>query len=158
VKDAQIPVRTDAEIIAKFTNAKRRPPCSDTLAMEVIGVDQAAGLVRLKMVGQAAWCNPRGALQGGFVTAMLDEAMAVAGIVGGQFAYGVPTLELKTSFLRPCPPGPVEAHGRVVKWGGKAAFLEAELFDTEGRLVARASSTVIPTPLPAAAPNPRVDG
>ncbi|WP_284359387.1 PaaI family thioesterase [Candidatus Phycosocius spiralis] len=85
-------------------------------------MDQAAGLVRLKIVGQAAWCNPRGTLQGGIVTAMLDEAMAFAGMIAGQFAYGVPTLELKTGSLRPCPLGPVEAHGRVVKWGGKAAF------------------------------------
>ena len=138
--------RTDAEVLAKFTQAKSRPPCSDTLGLEVLLIDQAARRVRIKMVGQDAWCNPRGALQGGFVTAMLDEAMAIAGIVAGQMAFAVPTLELKTTFLRPCPSGPVEAEGRVVKWGNKAAFLEADLFDAEGRLVARATSTVLPTP------------
>jgi uncharacterized protein (TIGR00369 family) len=149
---SKTPVRSDAEVLAKFANAKTRPPCSDTLSLELIHVDQARGLVRLKMVGRAEWCNPRGALQGGFVTAMLDEAMAVAGIVAGELAYAVPTLELKTTFLRPCPAGPVEAEGRVVRWGKSAAFLEADLFDLEGRHVARASSTVVPVPLPARHP------
>jgi uncharacterized protein (TIGR00369 family) len=141
-------VRSDAEVLARFANAKTRPPCSDTLSLELTHVDQAKGIVRLKMVGLPAWCNPRGALQGGFVTAMLDEAMAIAGIVAGQMAFAVPTLELKTTFLRPCPAGPAEAEGRVVRWGKSAAFLEADLFDSEGRHVARASSTVLPVPLP----------
>ena len=141
-------VRSDADVLAKFANAKTRPPCSETLSLEVIDVDQAHGKVRVKMVGLAAWCNPRGALQGGFVTAMLDEAMAIAGIVAGQMAFAVPTLELKTTFLRPCPPGFVEAEGRVVRWGKSAAFLEADLFDSQGRHVARASSTVLPVALP----------
>jgi uncharacterized protein (TIGR00369 family) len=144
--------RTDAEVLAKFANAKTKPPCSVALGLEVTHIDQAAGLVRMNMVGQPAWCNPRGALQGGFVTAMLDEAMAVAGIVAGQLAYGVPTLELKTTFLRPCAAGPVAAEGRLVRWGKSVAFLEADLFDHEGRHVARASSTVMPIPLPARHP------
>ncbi len=150
------PTRSDAEVLAKFANSKTRPPCSITLGLELIGVDQQAGSVRLKMVGQAEWCNPRGALQGGFVSAMLDEAMAIAGIVAGDMAFAVPTLELKTTFLRPCPAGPVEAEGRVVRWGKSAAFLEADLYDSEGRHVARASSTVLPVPLPAR--HPRADG
>lgn len=152
---AKAPTRSDAEVLAKFANAKTRPPCSETLSLEVTAVDQSKGTVRLKMVGQPEWCNPRGALQGGFVTAMLDEAMAIAGIVAGEMAFGVPTLELKTTFLRPCPHGPVEAEGRVVRWGKSAAFLEADLFDNQGRHVARASSTVLPVPLPQR--HPRAD-
>jgi uncharacterized protein (TIGR00369 family) len=148
-------IRTDAEVLAKFTNAKTRPPCSDTLSLEVIHIDQGNATVRLKMVGKPEWCNPRGALQGGFVTAMLDEAMAVAGIVAGELAFAVPTLELKVTFLRPCPAGPVEAQGRVVRWGKSAAFLEADLYDCEGRHVARASSSVLPVPLPTR--HPRAD-
>lgn len=155
MSDPKSITRSDAEILAKFARAKTRPPCSETLSLELINVDQARGSVRLKMVGLTAWCNPRGALQGGFVTAMLDEAMAIAGIVAGDLAFAVPTLELKTTFLRPCPAGLVEAEGRVVRWGKSAAFLEADLYDSEGRHVARASSTVLPVPLPAR--HPRVE-
>jgi uncharacterized protein (TIGR00369 family) len=152
MSDPRAWVRSDAEVLAKFANAKTRPPCSQTLSLELIAVDQAKGIVRIKMVGQPEWCNPRGALQGGFVTAMLDEAMAIAGIVAGEMAFAVPTLELKTTFLRPCAAGPVQAEGRVVRWGKSAAFLEADLYDSEGRHVARASSTVLPVALPARHP------
>lgn len=150
-----LPIRSDEQVLEKFANAKTRPPCSQTLSLELTHVDQANGIVRLKMVGLPAWCNPRGMLQGGFVTAMLDEAMAIAGIVAGEMAYAVPTLELKATFLRPCPAGPVEAEGRVVRWGKAAAFLEADLYDSAGKHVARASSTVLPVPLPTR--HPRAD-
>lgn len=141
------PRLSDAEMLARFAASRRRPPCSETLGLEVTAIDQAAGTVRMTMRGRPEWCNPTGALQGGFVVALLDEAMAVAGIVAGQMDYLVPTLELKTSFLRPCPVGQVTAEGRLVRWGRRAAFLEADLYDPQGRLVARATSTVVPTPV-----------
>ena len=36
--------------------------------------------------------------------------------------------------------------GRVVKWGRQVAFTEGELFDPEGRTLAKATGTAIPTP------------
>ena len=131
----------DAEVLARFAQAKRPPPCSRTLGLELLAVDQAAQTVRLAFTALADWTNPMGAVQGGFVCAMLDEAMAVAGIEASGLTAVVPTLELKTSFLRPCPVGRLEAVGRVVRMGRQIAFLEAELFDPEGRCVARASAT-----------------
>lgn len=132
---------TDEDVLARFAQAKRPPPCSRTLGLELLAVDQAAQEVRLAFTALEAWTNPMGGVQGGFVCAMLDEAMAVAGIVASGLTAVVPTLELKTSFLRPCPVGRLEAVGRVVRMGRQIAFLEAELFDPDARLVARASAT-----------------
>lgn len=139
---------SDAQVLAKFAGARSRPPCSDALGLELLAVDQAAQTAHMAFIAPAGWCNPRGGIQGGFVTAFLDEAMAVTGITAGGLAFLVPTLELKVSFLRPCPPGRLTAEGRVVRWGRTVAYLEADLFDSEGRMVARASSTVLPQPLP----------
>jgi uncharacterized protein (TIGR00369 family) len=139
---------SDAELLAKFAGARNRPPCSDALGLELLAVDQAAKTARMAFLAPESWCNPRGGVQGGFVTAFLDEAMAVTGITAGGLAFLVPTLELKVSFLRPCPPGRLTAEGRVVRWGRSVAYLEADLFDAEGRMVARASSTVLPQPMP----------
>ena len=36
--------------------------------------------------------------------------------------------------------------GKVVKWGRQVAFTEGELYDAEGRLLAKATGTAIPTP------------
>jgi uncharacterized protein (TIGR00369 family) len=148
---------SDAALLARFANARNRPPCSVALGLEVLALSQSPAWARLAFSAPADWCNPMGAIQGGFVTAMLDEAMAVAGIVAGGLGYVVPTLELKTSFLRPCPPGRLEADGRVLRWGAAAAFLEAELFDPEGRLIAKASATAMPRRLEGKA-HPRAAG
>ena len=42
------------------------------------------------------------------------------------------------------PPCSVEA--RILKWGRSAAFMEAECFDADGKLVAKATATAIPMP------------
>ena len=72
---------------------------------------------------------------------MLDDTAAIAGVVktGGKVVF--PTLEFKTSFLKPAKIGKLTAEGRVVKMGYSVAFLEAEIFDDDGDLVARMSVT-----------------
>ena len=36
--------------------------------------------------------------------------------------------------------------GRVIKWGRTIAFTEGQLYDGEGRLLATATGTALPTP------------
>ncbi len=140
------PILSDADMLARFQNARSRPPCSELLGMRVRAVDQAAMRVSLDFMAAEDFRNPSGAIQGGFLMAMLDEAMATAGIIASNVSMYVPTLEMKTSFLRPAFPGPLRAEARVLRFGKGAAFLEAELFDPEERLVAKASATAAPRP------------
>jgi uncharacterized protein (TIGR00369 family) len=53
---------------------------------------------------------------------------------------------MKTSFFRPAMPGPLRGVGKVVRWGRTIAFTEGEIFDPQGRLVAKATGTAVPTP------------
>ena len=137
---------TDEALLARFQNAKRRPPATETLGFQVIRVDQAAMEIEVTCEGRPEFANPTGQIQGGFLMAMLDETMSVAGVVASGMTAFVPTLEMKTSFLRPAMPGPLRCIGRVAKWGKQIAFLEGELYDAEGRLVAKATSTTLPQP------------
>ena len=72
--------------------------------------------------------------------------MSVAGLITSGMTHVVPTLEMKTSFLRPAMPGGLRALGRVLKWGRTICFTEGELYDGQGRLLAKATGTAIPTP------------
>ena len=54
------------------------------------------------------------------------------------------SVDLIVSFRRPVHPGRVVGRGRVVKLGKAIAFLEAELFDEAGTLLARATSSTVP--------------
>ena len=58
----------------------------------------------------------------------------------GQVAI-VATLEIKVSYLELSRPGQLFAHARVVRAGKTVTFLEAELRDADGKLLATASST-----------------
>ena len=90
-----------------------------------------------------AFCHSQGRIcQGGFLTGMVDTAMAHAAMAKGSFAFAVPTLELKISFLEAVGPGFVIAEGRVLRWGGSVGFLDGDIKDDKGRLVVHATSTI----------------
>lgn len=138
---------TDEAILARFHASKSVPGGSRTLGFRLLAVNQAARRVEVAFEPAIeAVGNPMGQVQGGYVCAMLDECMSVAGMIASGMTCVVPTLEMKTSFLRPALPGPLKGVGWVVKWGRTICFTEGELYDPEGRLLAKASATAIPTP------------
>ncbi len=97
--------------------------------------------------GRPEFGNNTGVIQGGFLTAMLDEVTTIAGVVASGLTSAFPSLEMKTSYLRPCRQGKVRGVGRVVRLGRSVAFLEGDLYDAEGKHVAHATVTAVPTPL-----------
>lgn len=137
---------TDAEMLARFQNSSKRPPCSDTLGMRLADLNQDRQWVRMEFDVSPSFANPTGAIQGGFIAAMLDEAMSTAVIIASNVTMTAPTLEMKTSYLRRLMPGKASVEARILRLGKSAAFMEADCFDAEGALVARASATAIPMP------------
>lgn len=137
---------SDGELLARFRGSINQPRCSQTLGFEMLEIDQAQRRIVARFIGGEEFTNPSGNIQGGMLSAMLDDAMSVAGLVASGMTCVMPTLEMKTSFLRPALPGPLQAVGRVVKWGKTIAFLEGELFDSADQLIAKASATAMPTP------------
>ena len=143
---AEPPRLTDEEMLARFANSKKRPPCTETVGMRLTHVDQARMTARYAFEARPEFANPTGAIQGGFLAAMLDEAMSTTAIIASNVTMNAPTLEMKVSFLRPVFVGTATAEARVLKWGKSTCFIEAELFDPEGQLVAKASATQAPKP------------
>jgi uncharacterized protein (TIGR00369 family) len=135
---------SDADMLARFQNSKKRPPCSDTLGMRLAALSQDEQWVRMDFDVPQMFANPTGAVQGGFISAMMDEAMSTAVIIASNVTMTAPTLEMKTSYLKRLMPGPASVTARILKLGKSAAFMEADCFDAEGALVARATATAIP--------------
>lgn len=140
------PRLSDADMLARFQNSKKRPPCSDTLGMRLVAVDQDAQTVRMEFDVSPNFSNPTGAIQGGFIAAMMDEAMSTCCIIASNVTMTAPTLEMKTSYLRRLMPGKAFVDARILKFGRSAAFMEADCSDAEGKLVAKATATAIPMP------------
>ena len=76
--------------------------------------------------------------------------MALSALISSGFESVVPTLEMKVSFYAPAMPGLIKGVGRVAKLGKTIAFLEGELCDPDGEIVAKASATARLAPLPKA--------
>ena len=90
------------------------------------------------------YCYTNGTIaQGGFITAWLDAAMAHAVMHDTDHTQTVFSLEIKVSFYEKVGPGEGRVEGRVVKRGKRIAFLEAALYNAQGKLAAEASSTGI---------------
>jgi uncharacterized protein (TIGR00369 family) len=143
---AERPPVSDADMLARFQNSSKRPPCSDTLGMCLSEVEQAARRIRMTFDVPKMFANPTGAVQGGFIAAMMDEAMSTCCIIASNVTMTAPTLEMKTSYLRRLMPGPAWVEARILKWGRSAAFMEADCYDADDRLVARATATALPMP------------
>ena len=138
---------TDEAILERFLRTKNQPTGSQTLGFRMLSVSQAEKKVEVEFEARAELLlNPMTQVQGGYLCAMLDECMSVACMVASGMTHVAPTAEMKTSFFRPGMPGKIRGVGKVVRWGGRVAFTEGELFDPEGRLLAKATGTAIPTP------------
>ena len=125
-----------------------RPPVADLLSWEVLAENPAAGTIEIAFRPDQRMLNPRGTVQGGLVAAMLDDTMgpALVSMTGGTIMPA--SVDRNVRFLRPVHPGRLIGKGRVVKLGKAIAFLEAELFDEAGTLLARATSSAVPVPVP----------
>ncbi|HEX2560522.1 PaaI family thioesterase [Phenylobacterium sp.] len=138
---------TDEAILQRFLRTKNQPTGSQTLGFKMVAVSQAEKSVEVEFEAKPELLlNPMKQIQGGYLCAMLDECMSVACMVASGMTHVAPTAEMKTTFLRPAAPGKIRGIGKVVRWGSRVAFTEGELYDPEGRLLAKATGTAIPTP------------
>jgi uncharacterized protein (TIGR00369 family) len=123
------------------------PNCDLTLGMVCVDKSEP-GVTVWEMPADERFANPAGLVQGGFLAACCDSAMGAASVTQAQgrrvFSANA---EMKVSFLAPVRPGgTLTCTARVISGGSRLAFVEAELCDAEGRLVAKASSTYVYTP------------
>ncbi len=126
--------------LIKHLNANK-PPAMQTLGGEVLEFDKDKCAAMVRFTAGRSLCNPDGGIQGGFICGMLDAAMANAVFcVLGEVAI-VATLEIKVSYLEVTRQGELYARGVIVRSGKTITFLEAELRDADGKLLANASST-----------------
>jgi uncharacterized protein (TIGR00369 family) len=77
---------------------------------------------------------------GGVIMTMLDIAMggAARSLTTGE--TGVVTVEMKTNFMRPGS-GALRGLGRVLHKSTTMAYCEGEIFDPQGRMIAKALGT-----------------
>jgi uncharacterized protein (TIGR00369 family) len=85
--------------------------------------------------------NPMGTLHDGVYCDLADAAMGYAYAATLAEGESLTTVELKINFLRAVRQAKLTAEARVVKAGSALGYVECNVTDQDGRLLARASST-----------------
>ncbi|WP_017669888.1 PaaI family thioesterase [Blastomonas sp. AAP53] len=110
--------------------------------VRVVELDPA-GRATIEYQAGLHMCHSGGVVQGGFVTGWIDAAMAHAAMAMAGPDVVPMSLELKVSFFAPARPGLVIAKAWVERRGRSTCFFEGQLLDGQGRVLAKASSTLM---------------
>lgn len=144
----QISQATDDKVMAQIRNTFDELPIAELLKARPVAYDTALERVTISFDIGPAFCNLIGTVQGGILTAMLDNAMsfAVIGALGPEFI--APSIEIKTSYIAPTIPGRIMGEGSVVRRGRSIAFMDGRLTDPDGKLLATSTGTAQIRPRP----------
>jgi len=115
------------------------PPIDQLIGFDLVSVKPGEALVEFQAT--EAHANPMGTLHGGVLCDVADAAMGIAYSSNLDEGESFTTLELKINFLKPIWNARLLATGRVVKQGRTVGFVECDITDEKGSLVARATST-----------------
>src|SRR5438128_12026239 len=131
----KIPLKLDSRTRAKTNDV----PVARLIGFEAKEIAEGRATVTLSAGPQHA--NPMGTLHGGILCDIADAAMGMA--FSSTLAPGesFTTIELKINFFRPVWEARLRAEGKVVRRGTTIGYIECEITDEGGRLVAKASST-----------------
>ena len=123
------------------------PDCDILLGLRCVEKD-LPGVTVWEMDAETRFANPAGAVQGGIVTALTDTAMSASAVTYNRDRkVFVANTDLRISFFRPARTGQVlTCTARAVAGGRRTTFVEADVTDASGALIARASSTYLLTP------------
>ena len=92
--------------------------------------------------------NPRGFVQGGMITAALDQASSMA-FIGDNNGTAAPlTTDLHVLFHRSLPLGDAKITVKFIKIGRQIVTMEARIFDEEDKLVSSMMHTAVNFAIP----------
>src|SRR5580693_6627947 len=117
------------------------PPCSKLLGWRVLDARPEEGWIRIGFVGRPEFCNPAGFVQGGILSAMLDDTMGPAVFVMTEGRLYTATITMTVNFLAPAKPGPIVGEARVTLLGKTIAFAEGKLLAADGTTLATATTS-----------------
>jgi uncharacterized protein (TIGR00369 family) len=128
-------------MIATALDRLTAPPSSKLLGWHLLDARPGDGWVRIGFDGKPEFCNPAGFVQGGILSAMLDDTMGPAVFVMTEGKLYTATITMTVNFLAPAKPGPLIGEANVVQLGKTVAFVEGRLMAKDGIVLATATTS-----------------
>lgn len=117
------------------------PPSAKLLGWRLLDARPKDGWLKVGFDGKPEFLNPAGFVQGGILSAMLDDSMGPAAFVMSEGKFYTTTISLTVNFLAPARPGPLTVEAQVTQLGRSIAFMEGRLMAEDGTVLATASTT-----------------
>ena len=117
------------------------PPVSRLIGFALKSIEPGHAI--FEMEADERHHNPMGTMHGGIYCDLADAAMGFAYASTLSEGETFTTIELKINFLRAVTKATLVADARVVKAGSTLGYIECEVKDQTGELVAKAASTCI---------------
>ena len=114
-------------------------PVARLIGFEVKEIAKGRAVVTLAAGPHHA--NPMGTLHGGILCDIADAAMGMAFASTLAPDESFTTIELKINFFRPVWEAHLRAEGKVVRRGSTIGYVECEIAEEGGRVIAKAAST-----------------
>jgi uncharacterized protein (TIGR00369 family) len=111
------------------------------LGWRLLDARPSEGWLKVGFDGKPEFCNPAGFVQGGLLSAMLDDTMGPAAFIMTDGKFYTTTISLTLNFLAPAKPGPLIVEALVTQLGKTIAFMEGRLMDEDGSLLATATTS-----------------
>jgi uncharacterized protein (TIGR00369 family) len=131
----------EASMIATALDRLTAPPSSKLLGWHLLDARPGDGWVRIGFDGKQEFCNPAGFVQGGILTAMLDDTMGPAVFVMTEGKLYTATITMTVNFLAPAKPGPIVGEADVTQLGKTIAFVAGRLMTEDGTVLATATAS-----------------
>src|SRR5258705_7578494 len=117
------------------------PPSSKLLGWHLLDARPADGWIRIGCGGKRDFCNPAGFVQGGILSAMLDDTMGPAVFVMTEGRLYTATITMTVNFLAPAKPGPITGEATVTQLGKTIAFVESRLMAADDTVLSTATTS-----------------
>src|SRR5262252_3876056 len=125
---------------------RERARVNDVPVARLIGFEAkeiADGRATVMFAAGPQHANPMGTLHGGILCDIADAAMGMAFASTLAPEESFTTVELKINFFRPVWEAHLKAEGRGVRRGHSLGYVECEITDEHGQLIAKAASTCL---------------
>ena len=126
---------------AGHVSNRSKPPAAELIGFELSESGNGRAVVLLE-AGERHF-NPMGTIHGGILCDIADAAMGIAFASTLAPGESFTTIELKINFLRPVRIAKLRAEGRVVQRGRTVGYVESEIIDENGKLVAKSNSSCL---------------
>jgi uncharacterized protein (TIGR00369 family) len=123
-----------------------RSPAGNWLGVTLVHAER--GIVTLSVIIKKEMTNPFGNIHGGMMTTFIDETIGWA-VVSLEAEHHYTSLNLNVDFLYAASEGEkMIATAQVIRHGKKIVHVDCKVLNTQGTLLAKATSNLIATSMP----------